>query len=176
MEPINHRPLEVICSRSKLSMLEALIPFVDFPLKLPLALLIKFDEIRLITEAFQCRHTLCKLGLHNPNNDIMDIICSLTGMSPDMLKMLFSLMETGGDSFSPDILSGLMGSSGMDFSNLSSMFGQNADIKAASTPDNHFTEKDSCSNNNFSDVPNASDSDFDRNIQNILAQFDSQNI
>lgn len=176
MESINRHPLEVICSRSKLSMLEVLIPFVDFPWKFPLALFIKLDEIRLIAEAFQCRHTLCKLGLHNPNTDMMDILCSLTGMSPDMLRMIMSFMENTGDSFSPDMLSGLMGTSGMDFSNLSSMFGQNADIKAASTPDNNFTNSNPFSFNNFTDSQTSSNDDFDQNIQNILAQYDSQNI
>lgn len=79
-------------------------------------------------------------------------------------------MDNTGDSFSPDMLSGLMGTSNMDFSNITSMFGQNADIKAASTPDNKV------SNNNFSDNQASSDYDFDQNIQNILAQYDSQNI
>lgn len=170
MEPINRHPLETITCRSSLSTLEALIPFVDYPLKLPLALFIKLDEIRLISEAFHSHHLIHKYGLHNPNNDIMDIICSLTGMSPDILRMMMSMMDNTGDSFSPDMLSGLMGTSNMDFSNITSMFGQNADIKAASTPDNKV------SNNNFSDNQASSDYDFDQNIQNILAQYDSQNI
>lgn len=161
MEPINRHPLEAITCRSSLSMLEALIPFVDYSLKLPLALFIKLDEIRLIIDAFQSRRTLCKLGLHNTNSDLMDILCSLTGMSPDLLKMMMSMMENMGDSFSTDMLSGLMGNSAMDFSNLASMFGQSTKMNEG-TPSNH-----SYANNHQTD-----DNDFDRNIEQILAEYD----
>lgn len=176
MEPINRHPLEAITCRSSLSMLEALIPFVDYSLKFPLALFIKLDEIRLISEVFRSHHLIHKYGLHNPNNDVMDIICSLTGMSPDMLKMMMSMMDNMGDSFSPEMLSGLMGNSNMDFSNITSMFGQNADIKAASTPENNFTNSNPFSSNKFTDSQSPSNDNFEQNIQNILAQYDSQNI
>ena len=48
MEQTKRHPLECITNQSGLSMLECLIPFVDYPLKLPLALFIKFNEIRMI--------------------------------------------------------------------------------------------------------------------------------
>ncbi len=109
MELNNHHPLGAITNRGNLSMLEALIPFVEYPLKLPLALFIKFTEIRMIISAFQSLDNLSRLGLHNISNNPMDMLCSLTGIPADTLNMLFSMMENSGSSLSPDFLSGLMG-------------------------------------------------------------------
>ena len=109
MELNNHHPLGAITNRGNLSMLEALIPFVEYPLKLPLALFIKFTEIRMIIGAFQSLDNLSRLGLHNISNSPMDMLCSLTGIPADTLNMLFSMMENSGSSLSPDFLSGLMG-------------------------------------------------------------------
>ncbi|MCM1159420.1 MAG: hypothetical protein NC300_11970 [Bacteroidales bacterium] len=109
MDISNRHPLDVITKNNSLSMLEALIPFVDYPLKLPLALLIKFNEIRLIMEAFGSLNRLTSLGLHHPAKDPMDMLCSFAGISPEMLKMLMSMTEGMNGSFSPDILSQLNG-------------------------------------------------------------------
>ena len=98
MDLKNRHPLNAIDGYESLSMLEALIPFVDYPLKMPLALFIKFSEIRLIIKFFQSNNNLIPMGLHYDNTDPMDMIGSLTGMSPDVIKMMFSMIDGGNNS------------------------------------------------------------------------------
>ena len=158
-------------------MLEALIPFVEYPLKLPLALFIKFTEIRMIINAFHSLEDLTRFGLHNMSNSPTDMLCSLTGIPPEMLNMLFSLSENWGNSFSPDMLSGLAGNSGIDFSNLASMFqsGSNQAGTAGSPPPPPFSTQFSeqpFSGNPMSGQGNAENDEFNRKIQNIFAEYD----
>lgn len=173
MEQNNRHPLDVITNSSSLSMLEALIPFVDYPLKLPLALLIKFNEIRLIIDAFRSLDYLTKIGLHNPSREPMDILGSLTGMSPEMLKMLFSFAENMNSSLSPDMLSGLTGGGSNDFSSLFQTLSSNMVQNNAPNPTDS-ARKTSISQNPASEDTfyNSSGEDFDRNIQSILAEYD----
>lgn len=171
MEPTNRHPLESITGSSGLSMLELLIPFVDYPLKLPLALFIKFTEIRLIINAFHSLETVTRLGLHSTSNSPTDMLCSLTGISPEMLQMLLSLSGNTNASFSPELLSGLAGNSSMDFSNLAAMFQQmntGSMGKQSPSPENtvHGTEKQP--------EEMTESGDFERNIQQILAEYDMQ--
>ena len=120
MDYNKQHPLSQITCGNSLSMLEMLIPYVDYPFKLPLALLIKFAEIRMIINAFQNIDLIEHFGLHNPNNNPMDMLGALTGIPPDMLHMLMSMSETG--------------FSGMDFP-----FGANA------SPFHSSEANDSCS-------------------------------
>lgn len=122
MESNKHHPLECITNCQSLQMLESCIPFVEYPLKLPLALFIKFSEIQLIIRAFSSIENLTKLGLHTEHHSPTDMLCSLTGISPEMLNMLFSLSGTGTGSMPADWLAGLSSQGGMDFSKLSSLF------------------------------------------------------
>ncbi|MGN0153473.1 MAG: hypothetical protein ACI4A3_03415 [Lachnospiraceae bacterium] len=173
MEQNNRHPLDAITNSSSLSMLEALIPFVDYPLKLPLALLIKFNEIRLIINAFRSLDYLTQIGLHNPSREPMDILGSLTGMSPEMLKMLFSFAENMNSSLSPDMLSGLTGGGANDFSSLFQNLSSNMVQNTNNTPN----DPDPAGKPPFSPKPEAtfydsSGEDFDRNIQSILAEYD----
>lgn len=165
MEKINHHPLEGIINNSNLSMLEALIPFVDYPMKLPLALLIKFQEIQLIINFFHFQNNLSKYGLHNSNNDPIQILSSLFGISPDLLKTMMTLSETMSDSFSPDILSGLSGNSTSDFSNITNLFQQNF-------PKNETHNPTSPKNNSSMQKKDNDSDDFDKNIQQILSSYD----
>lgn len=177
MELNNRHPLESVTNSKSLSMLESLIPFVDYPLKLPLALFIKFSEIKLIINAFRSSENLSRLGLHNSSNSSTDILCALTGMSPEMLKMLFSLTENLGDSVSPDILSGLSGNNSMDFSKIMEMFNQSPP-PPEKPPEHH----ESPGHTHSSDLRHSSDSssplyddngnDFNLHIQNILSEYD----
>lgn len=177
MDQNNRHPLGAITNRGSLSMLEALIPFVEYPLKLPLALFIKFTEIRMIINAFHSLEDLTRIGLHNVSNSPTDMLCSLTGIPPEMLNMLFSLSENWGSSFSPDMLSGLAGNSGMDFSNLAGMF-QSAFNQAGTTgppPPPPFSTPFSSSpvpENPMSGQGNAGNEEFNRKIQNIFAEYD----
>lgn len=96
MEPTNRHPLECITSQSGLSMLECLIPFVDYPLKLPLALFIKFNEIRMIMNAFHSFDSLSSFGLNMSSNSPTDMLCALTGISPEILNTIMSMNSSMG--------------------------------------------------------------------------------
>lgn len=111
MEPTNRHPLECITNKSGLSMLECLIPYVDYPLKLPLALFIKFNEIRMIINAFQSFESIAGLGLNAASNSPTDMLCALTGMSPDMINAIMSMSSNRASPFSPDQLFNLSGMS-----------------------------------------------------------------
>ena len=106
MDFTNRHPLNAIEGYENLSMLEMLIPFVEPSLKLPLALFIKFSEVRLIIRCFQSTENLVRLGLHNPSNDPLDMVCALTGMSPDMLKMMFSMMDGNDNNLFSNLFNG----------------------------------------------------------------------
>lgn len=169
MEQNNRHPLEAITNSNSLSMLESLIPFVEYPLKLPLALLIKFNEIRLIINAFRSLDNLTRLGLHSISRDPMDMLFSLTGIPPEMLKMLFSMMENSNDPLSPDILSGLTGNTSPDMSNIASLF----QSFSSNTEKNNINSSPHTDNHANTNMPAAYENeDFDRNIQNILAEYD----
>lgn len=102
MDYNKQHPLSQITGGSSLSMLEMLIPYVDFPFKLPLALFIKFNEIRIIINALQNMDMIEHFGLHNANNSPIDMLASVTGISPDMLQMLMSMTENGIPGMNPD--------------------------------------------------------------------------
>lgn len=172
MESKNRHPLECITNCESLSMLESLIPFVEYPLKLPLALFIKFTEIRMIINAFRSTDNLCRLGLHSASSSPTDMLCALTGMSPEMLKMLMSLSENTNGSFSPEMLSGLTGQNGMDISNIVSMFNQfNKGGTDGPPPPFHASDTNDTPNTTEHTESFSADS-FDTAIQNILSEYD----
>lgn len=172
MESKKRHPLECITNCESLSMLESLIPFVEYPLKLPLALFIKFTEIRLIINAFRSIDTLSRLGLNSASSSPTDMLCALTGMSPEMLRILMSLSENMNGSFSPEMLSGLSGQNGMDFSNIANIFGQfNKGGKDSPLSSFDVTDTSESSDTNGSTYDNTGDS-FDAAIQNILSEYD----
>lgn len=146
MEQNKQHPLDCILNQSGLSMLEYLIPFVDYPLKLPLALFIKFNEIQLIINAFQSPESIRRFGLHEPGSSPMDMVCALTGMSKDMLNMILSMSSMDLSGINPDLFSSLSG------------MGQNA-----------FQ-----SQNNQTDYTEYGSGNLDDNISNIFAEYDLQ--
>ncbi len=160
MESPNRHPLESITKRSDLSMLELLIPFVDYPLKLPLALFIKLNEIMLIANAFRSADTIERMGLHSESRDPMQIIGSLTGISPEMLQLFYSYANTAMDSaFFPD----------------SSAYKEQTDTANTDTTDENGFPSDSnlTSDSDISDFP-PENTNFETNIQKILADYDMQ--
>ena len=104
MEFNSSHPLNNITKNNPYSMLEALIPFVDYPMKLPLALLVKYYEFRLIIDAFKTTEKIAGYGLHNPINDPMEMLGSILGISPEMLKTVMSMMKESENSYSVDNL------------------------------------------------------------------------
>lgn len=171
MESKKRHPLECITHSEGLSMLESLIPFVDYPMKLPLALFIKFIEVRLIINAFRSVDTISRIGLNMASSDPLNMLCALTGMQPEMLRMLMSLSENMNGSLSPEILSGLSGKNGMDFSDISGILSQMGTNSMGNGFDfsNQNTPEDSPINDNDSVQTSAS---FDEAIQNILSEYD----
>lgn len=162
MDTGNRHPLEIITKNNSLSMLEALIPFVDYPLKLPLALLIKWNEIRLIINAFHSLNNLSGMGLHQPTKDPFEMLCGMAGISPDMLKMLMSTMENNKNGFSPELFSQMSGGGAPDLSSMTNLFGQNEQPEP-------FTAEDTFS---YNDSPAYAEKDFDARIQSILTEYD----
>lgn len=148
MEPKNRHPLDCITCQNGLSMLECLIPFVDYPLKLPLALFIKFNEIRLIMNAFQSLDNITHLGLNHVAESPTDMLCALTGISKDMLDMILSMTSKDLNGLNPDLFSALSGM-GQDFSQMQ----------------NHAAEQ------SFS---NSGSGNLKDNIANIFAEYDMQ--
>ncbi len=165
MDIRNRHPLNAIEGYENLSMLETLIPFVDYSLKLPLALFIKFSEIRLIINCLSSQSNLIRMGLHCANSDPLDMVCAMTGMSPDMMKMLFSMLNNKeGDLFS------MMNNFGDDFgSNFSAEQVTNM-LKnmQGNQEDSLYTNPSGTGN------ANCDATDFDRNIENLFAEYDKQ--
>lgn len=125
MDHNQQHPLAQLTCGNSLSMLEMLIPYVDYPFKLPLALFIKFNEMRIIINTLQNMELINRYGLHHAGSSPMDMLSSLTGISPDMLQMLMSMSENSffGTGAEPpfgtqnpfqDFLSGLAGSMPFD--------------------------------------------------------------
>lgn len=151
MEQHPFHPLDSLIRNNPMSMLEALIPFVDYPLKLPLALLIKANEIRIILHTFRTPDLLLQCGLHNPSNNPVDMLSSLTGVSPDMIKTMFTLAETMGKHNSDDILSSFMGNE---------------------HPPDINTLFEQVSSNQTQEKPPTTDTLFENRLQQILSEYD----
>lgn len=171
----NRHPLNAIDGYESLSMLETLIPFVEYQLKLPLALFIKFNEIRLIIKCFQAPHNLTRLGLHCAANDPWDMICALTGMSPELMKMMMSMMDGGensnpfGTEFSTDSISSMM--------NMMHSFQTNfSNASEHNTPENNIPNHNYANNTSQNHTIHQSSEadDFEDNIQKLLAEYDLQ--
>lgn len=160
MEPTNRHPLDCITNQSGLSMLECLIPFVDYPLKLPLALFIKFNEIRMIINAFHSFDSISSLGLNATSNSPTDMLCALTGISPEMMNMLMSMTSGGNGGISPDILSGFSHA-------FSGMQGMNGEHNPAFV---HGSE------NAKGYSPFTGSTNLNDNIANIFAEYDMEQV
>ncbi len=149
----NNHPLNNITRNNPYSMLEALIPFVDYPMKLPLALFIKYHELRLIVEAFQSIDSLSQYGLHNTSSNPMDMLASFTGISPEILKTMMSLNE-----------------------NQNIQYTNNTTGGTDNTINNYNTTINDTSNtintNTADKTYNFDEESFDEKIKNIFAEYD----
>lgn len=149
MDQQKRHPLDCITCKSGLSNLECLIPFVDYPLKLPLALFIKFYEIKLIINAFQSLDSITSCGLHNMSNSPTDMLCALTGMPKEMLSAVMTMTSQDSGNMGADWLSSLAG------------MGMGQD----------FTAKKSSVN---PPVSNGATDDLNQNISDIFAKYDME--
>lgn len=170
-------PLDNITRNNPYSMLEALIPFVDYPMKLPLALLVKYYEVRLILNAFQSNDTLSKYGLHNTSNDPMEMLGNIMGISPEMLKTLMSLMESQNTSSVYDNQVSQNASNAYNNPDSQNYQGGNTTDMSYThkTPDDISYQNQSYNDfNNYEQSHNSFDSadNLDDNIKNIFAEYD----
>lgn len=188
----NRHPLNAIDGYESLSMLEALIPFVEYQLKLPLALFIKFNEVRLIIKCFQSPNNLTRLGLHYANSDPWDMICSLTGMPPELVKMMMSMMDGGENSMFSDIFNTFSNNkasyasnechsncgdgntntfgSGFSTDNISNIMNMMQTMQA----DFSNTVATPSTTDMSQDCTSQSSDNFEDNIQRLLAEYDLQ--
>jgi hypothetical protein len=155
MDINKQHPFGQIAGYNSLSMLEALIPYVDYSLKLPLALFIKFNEIKLIIHTFQNKDAMLQSGLHNPDSSPYDLLGALTGISPEMLQMLVNLSQSGSFPFSPE-----------------SNFSENGMPPNSSMPDFSVLSDLLHNNENAPDSSNTQVDNFDAQIDNLFAQYD----
>lgn len=96
MEHCNH-PLDHIYPNNSLILLEALIPYVDPALRLPLALLIKIQEIQFILNTFSNPVAMKACGFDNtPANpqDMLLSICNSMGFNFTEQLNQFQTMQT----------------------------------------------------------------------------------
>lgn len=152
MESFNHHPLDFIYNQSNLSMLESLIPFLDYPMKLPIALLIKFQEIQFMIHLFQFPKNLSHYGLHNTNNDPTYILSTLLGIPQELLKTMMNFSETFSSEYN------FNENNPNDYSKMANLFANFS----------KFQEDNLNSNNN----ENSENDDFNLNFQKILAEYD----
>lgn len=76
MEHCRH-PLDSIYPNNSLLLLEAMIPYVEPSLRLPLALLIKIQEIQFILNAFHNPQTMKACGFDNTASNTEDMLLAL---------------------------------------------------------------------------------------------------
>lgn len=82
-EPFQH-PLDKIYPNNSLLLLEAMIPYVDQSLKLPLAMLIKLQELRILMQVLSSpsRVEACGLNRGNGNMDeLLNVLCRTMGFN-----------------------------------------------------------------------------------------------
>lgn len=166
MDYNKQHPLSQITSGNSFSMLEMMIPYIDHPFKLPLALLIKFNEIRMIIYTLQHIDLARRFGLYNDNNTPADMLSALIGISPEMLQMLMSLSESGFSDMGTDFPNG--------FQNLFQNFDTSCDAfcnnnSCNANPENNF--------NNYSQTSTTNNTEnnynFDDRINHIFENYDN---
>lgn len=95
-EPFQH-PLDNIYHNNSLLLLEAMIPYVEPSLKLPLALLIKMQEIKLLMQVLTnpSRMEACGLNRSNSNSEeMLSMLCNAMGFDfMEQMKNMQNVMN-----------------------------------------------------------------------------------
>ena len=87
-------PLDNLIRDDRLFIMEAIIPFVDDNMKAPLAMYIKFMELKAILEALRDPGYVNSCGLHKDINNQDDILSSLAGCGfPDIRDQFASMKK-----------------------------------------------------------------------------------
>jgi hypothetical protein len=98
--PFNH-PLDNLIGDNKLFLMEAILPYLDHNMKVPLAMYIKISELRTIMSALRDKDFVKSKGLHKDIHNQEDILsslaaCGLSGFSEKMneIKSAMTLMNS----------------------------------------------------------------------------------
>lgn len=96
-EPFQH-PLDKIYQNNGLLLLEAMIPYVEPSLKLPLAMLIKFQELRILMQVLNnpSRMDACGLNRGTGNSDeLLTSLCKAMGFDfMEQMNTMQNMMNT----------------------------------------------------------------------------------
>ena len=98
-ESMNRRPLHQILQNSNLNLLEAALPYVPGGLRLPLAMYIKFSEMREVMNGFEDEEVLAACGLddNNMNYEMMLQAMKMTASKEqaEKLDQMMRIMNLG---------------------------------------------------------------------------------
>ncbi len=97
MQESFHHILDTIYPNNSLLILEAMIPYVEPSLKLPLALLIKMQEIQILMQVLNNPTRMEACGLNRSNNnseEMLNVLCQAMGMDVmRQMKQMQSMMN-----------------------------------------------------------------------------------
>ena len=94
MKEPQHHFLDTIYPNNSLLMLEAMIPYVDSSLKLPLALLIKIQEIQLIIQVLNNPARMEACGLNRSSNNSEELLSALCqAMGVDVMGQMKNMQN-----------------------------------------------------------------------------------
>lgn len=94
MKEPQHHFLDTIYPNNSLLMLEAMIPYVDSSLKLPLALLIKIQEIQLIIQVLNNPARMEACGLNRSSNNSEELLSALCqAMGVDIMGQMKNMQN-----------------------------------------------------------------------------------
>ncbi|MBP3506571.1 MAG: hypothetical protein J6K43_09250 [Lachnospiraceae bacterium] len=94
MKEPQHHFLDTIYPNNSLLMLEAMIPYVDSSLKLPLALLIKVQEIQLIMQVLNNPARMEACGLNRSSNNSEELLSALCqAMGVDIMGQMKNMQN-----------------------------------------------------------------------------------
>lgn len=97
MNPSLQHPLDTIYSNNSLLLLEAMIPYLDSSFQLPIALLIKLQEMRTIIHFFHNPSQLEAYGFNRKNcgnEDLISMLCQTMGVNiPEQMANMQTMMN-----------------------------------------------------------------------------------
>ena len=173
-EPCQHL-LDIIYPNNSLLLLEAMIPYVDQSLKLPLVLLIKIQEVQLLIQAFQNPARMEACGLNrsmNSSEEMISVLCQAMGIDYDgqiknMMNMMnmMNTMNNMNASNASDIMNQMKNENGSNmmnneaYTNIMNMMNAMNSSNSSNTEGSSEQEHSDTSMEHFSDERNHSDAD-----------------
>lgn len=165
-------PLYRICYQDSTFMLEALLPFVPISLKLPLAIMIKWNEFQRMLSVFQSRELLSRYGLAEqeftlqgltkqlagcPNPKLTESIAQM-GQMMQMMQMMQAMQNT-----ESTVTSGTNTTSSLDAA-ISDILKQydssNKNLSGNAATEENFMDSPLTTGDNFTTLSHATEDDF----------------